>query len=159
MSNTPMIQQYLDIKSQHKNHILFYRLGDFYEMFFDDAKLAAECLGITLTQRAKNTETPIPMAGIPYHAAENYIARLIKQGHCVAICEQVGEVNSKGPVNREVTKVITPGTLSEDNFLTTETESNLLAAYSNKENYSIAWLDLPSGRFKVMNLQTKQLNG
>lgn len=156
MSNTPMIQQYLDIKSQHQNHILFYRLGDFYEMFFDDAKLAAECLGITLTQRAKNTETPIPMAGIPYHAAENYIARLIKQGHCVAICEQVGEVNSKGPVNREVTKVITPGTLSEDNFLTTETESNLLAAYSNKENYSIAWLDLPSGRFKVMNLQTKQ---
>ena len=156
MSNTPMIQQYLDIKAQHNNHILFYRLGDFYEMFFDDAKLASECLGITLTQRAKNTDAPIPMAGVPYHAAENYIARLIKQGHCVAICEQIGEVSSKGPVKREVTKIITPGTLSEDNFLATETESKLLAAYSDKKNYSIAWLDLPSGRFKVMNLKTKQ---
>ena len=156
MSNTPMMQQYLDIKSQHQNHILFYRLGDFYEMFFDDAKLAAECLGITLTQRAKNTDSPIPMAGVPYHAAENYIARLIKQGHCVAICEQIGEVTNQGPVKREVTKIITPGTLSEDNFLTNETESNLLAAYTDNKTYSIAWLDLPSGRFKVMQLENEQ---
>ncbi|MDD2740456.1 MAG: DNA mismatch repair protein MutS, partial [Methylomonas lenta] len=111
MQHTPMMQQFMRIKSQHAETLLFYRMGDFYELFFDDAKKAAHLLGITLTARGHSGGQPIPMAGIPYHAAENYIARLLKQGESIAICEQVGDpATSKGPVERKVMRIVTPGT-------------------------------------------------
>ena len=116
--HTPMMQQYLKIKQQHTDDLLFYRMGDFYELFFDDAKEAARLLDITLTQRVQSAGSPIPMAGIPYHAAENYIARLVQQGRTVAICEQIGDpATSKGPVERQVVRILTPGTLSDEAYL------------------------------------------
>ena len=112
---TPMIQQFLQIKAEHQDVLLFYRMGDFYELFFDDAKLASELLEVTLTSRGKANGVPIPMAGVPHHAAEGYIAKLVKQGISVAICEQIGDPNaSKGPVERKVVRIITPGTLSDE---------------------------------------------
>ena len=125
--HTPMMQQYLSIKSEHPSELLFYRMGDFYELFFDDAKEAAELLEITLTARGHAGGQPIPMAGVPFHAAESYLAKLIKKGRSVAICEQVGDVTGKGPVAREVVRVMTPGTLSEESFLNSKEENSLLA--------------------------------
>ena len=125
-SHTPMMQQYWDLKSQYPDQLLFYRLGDFYELFYDDAKKAARLLDITLTQRGQSAGQPIPMAGIPYHAAENYLAKLVKQGESVVICEQKGDpTTSKGPVERAVSRIITPGTLS-DEALQSTTPSHLL---------------------------------
>ena len=112
-----MMQQYLGIKAQHPDSLLFYRMGDFYELFFDDAKRAAQLLDITLTARGKSGGEPIPMAGIPFHAADNYLGRLVRLGLSVAICEQTGAVTNKGPVTREVVRVITPGTLTEESLL------------------------------------------
>ena len=112
-SHTPMMQQYLRIKAQHPDMLMFYRMGDFYELFFEDAEKAAKLLGITLTQRGTSGGEPIKMAGVPYHAAEQYLAKLVKAGESIAICEQVGDpATSKGPVAREVTRIITPGTLT-----------------------------------------------
>jgi len=151
--HTPMMRQYLDIKEQHPDILLFYRMGDFYELFYDDAHKAADWLGITLTHRGKSNGTPIPMAGVPYHAVDNYLARLVKQGKSVAICEQVGDpATSKGPVERKVVRVITPGTLSEDSLLEAESEKLLAAVYhlksSKDENtFGIAWIDLAGGQF------------
>ena len=106
--HTPMMQQYLGIKADYPDTLLFYRMGDFYELFFDDAKKAAQLLDVTLTSRGKNAGQPIPMAGVPYHAAESYLARLVRMGESVAICEQVGDpATSKGPVKREVVRVLT----------------------------------------------------
>ena len=106
---TPMMQQYLKIKSEHRDILLFYRMGDFYELFFDDAKRAAQLLDISQTQRGKAGGDPIPMAGVPYHAVENYLARLVQMGESVAICEQVGDpATSKGPVDRKVVRIVTP---------------------------------------------------
>ncbi len=107
-SHTPMMQQYLKVKMEYSHALLFYRMGDFYELFFEDAHLAAKLLGITLTHRGKANGQPIPMAGVPYHSAEGYLARLVKAGRTVAICEQVGEVTGKGPVERKVVRVLTP---------------------------------------------------
>ncbi|NOR69033.1 MAG: DNA mismatch repair protein MutS, partial [Methylomarinum sp.] len=113
--HTPMMQQYLRIKSQHPDTLVFYRMGDFYELFFDDARKAAELLDITLTSRGKSAGEPIPMAGLPHHAAEGYVARLIKQGESVVFCEQVGDpATSKGPVERKVMRVVTPGTVTDE---------------------------------------------
>lgn len=106
-THTPMMQQYLKVKMQHNHALLFYRMGDFYELFFDDAHKAAKLLGITLTHRGKANGNPIPMAGVPYHSAEGYLARLVKAGETVAICEQVGEVTGKGPVERKVVRILT----------------------------------------------------
>src|SRR5690606_10231281 len=114
---TPLRQQYLDIKREYPNCILFFRLGDFYETFDDDAQTAARVLGLTLTSRPVSKDNRIPMAGVPHHALENYVARLIEQGHHVAICDQVGEVTGKGLVERNVTRVITPGTIIEPSLL------------------------------------------
>src|SRR5690625_5536837 len=112
--HTPMMQQYLRIKAQHPNELLFYRMGDFYELFYDDAKQAAQLLDVTLTARGKSSGEPIPMAGIPYHAADTYLAKLVRAGLSVAICEQIGDpATSKGPVERQVVRIVTPGTLSE----------------------------------------------
>jgi len=151
--HTPMMQQYLRIKAEHPDMLVFYRMGDFYELFFDDAEKAARLLDITLTSRGKSAGKPIPMAGIPYHAAENYLARLIRQGESVAICEQIGDpATSKGPVERKVVRIVTPGTVTDEALLE-ERQDNLLAAlWHHQGKYGLAALNLGSGRFTVQEL-------
>lgn len=153
-THTPMMQQYLRLKAQHPRELLFYRMGDFYELFYEDARKAAELLDITLTSRGKSAGEPIPMAGVPFHSAEGYLARLVRAGISVAICEQVGDpATSKGPVDRQVVRVVTPGTLSDEALLE-ERSDNLLVALSHRgDHFGLAWLDLASGRFRVLELQ------
>lgn len=157
-SHTPMMQQYLKVKMQHPHSLMFYRMGDFYELFFDDAKKAAKLLGITLTHRGKANGEPIPMAGVPYHAAEGYLARLVKKGEAVVICEQIGEVTGKGPVERGVVRIITPGTLTDDALLTATQSSNLVALCFQQNQIGIALLDLSAGIFKVQQQDFKSEN-
>lgn len=144
-----MMQQYLKVKMQHPHSLMFYRMGDFYELFFDDAHKAAKLLGITLTHRGKANGQPIPMAGVPYHSAEGYLARLVKKGETVVICEQIGEVTGKGPVERGVVRIITPGTLTDDALLNSYQSSNLVALCLQQNQIGIALLDLSAGIFKV----------
>ena len=153
--HTPMMQQYLRIKADHPNDIVFYRMGDFYELFFDDAKRASQLLDITLTARGKANGNPIPMCGVPYHAAEGYLAKLVKQGLSVAICEQIGDpATSKGPVERAVMRVLTPGTLTDEALLDDRSD-NLLAAINHRDNqFGIATLDMSSGRFQLLQIDT-----
>ena len=126
-SHTPMMQQYLGIKANHVDALLFYRMGDFYELFFDDAKTAADLLDITLTARGQSDGKPIPMCGVPFHAADGYLARLVKLGRSVAICEQVGDpATSKGPVERQVQRIVTPGTLTDEALLESRTDLSLI---------------------------------
>ncbi|MGK0489452.1 MAG: DNA mismatch repair protein MutS, partial [Candidatus Endobugula sp.] len=126
--HTPMMIQYMGIKKEHPNEIVFYRMGDFYEIFFDDARRASKLMDITLTSRGKSGGQPIPMAGIPYHAADGYLAKLVKAGVSVAICEQVGNpATSKGPVERKVMRVVTPGTISDEALLESNKENLLVA--------------------------------
>jgi DNA mismatch repair protein MutS len=148
--HTPMMRQYLAIKAEHPDMLVFYRMGDFYELFYDDAKRAAALLDITLTSRGKSAGNPIPMAGVPYHAAENYLAKLVKKGESVAICEQIGDpATSKGPVERKVTRIVTPGTLTDEALLS-ESRDNLVAAmFADNEGIGLAWLDLAGGRFRL----------
>jgi len=154
-THTPMMQQYLGIKANHPDTLLFYRMGDFYELFYDDAKRAAEILDITLTARGKSAGDPIPMAGIPYHAADNYLGRLVRKGLSVAICEQTGTPSNKGPVTREVVRVVTPGTLTEENLLSAN-DTALLVAVSDREGlYGLAWLDVAGGDFAAMQLNSR----
>ncbi len=128
-NHTPMMQQYLRIKAQHKDTLVFYRMGDFYELFFDDAKKAANLLNVTLTKRGQSAGKPIPMAGVPYHAVETYLAKLVKLGESVVICEQFGDpALSKGPVERQVARIITPGTVS-DEILLEERQDNILSNF------------------------------
>ncbi len=152
-----MMQQYLRIKSEHPDILLFYRMGDFYELFFDDAKKASQLLDITLTSRGQSAGSPIPMAGIPYHAADSYIGKLIRQGESIAICEQIGDpATSKGPVERKVVRIITPGTVTDEALLE-ERQDNFLVAYIKQQHgYGIACLDLTSGRFIVQQLNSEQ---
>ncbi len=151
-----MMQQYLRIKSQHPDNLVFYRMGDFYELFFDDAKKASEILDITLTSRGQSAGNPIPMAGIPYHAAEGYIARLLKQGESVVMCEQVGDpAKSKGPVERKVVRIITPATVTDEALLEDKRDNILLAISSTADTYALAWLDLSSGRFVVQQHESE----
>ena len=153
-AHTPMMQQYLAIKAQHPEELLFYRMGDFYEMFFDDAKTAAELLDITLTARGQSAGQPIPMCGIPYHAADNYLARLVKQGRSVAICEQVGDpATSKGPVERQVKRIVTPGTLTDEVLLEGRSQSVLMAIKPKGDAFGIAQLDLSSCHIEMIELQ------
>jgi DNA mismatch repair protein MutS len=152
-THTPMMQQYLRIKSEHPDMLLLYRMGDFYELFFEDAKKAARLLDLTLTHRGQSADKPIPMAGVPYHAVENYLARLLKKGESVAICEQIGDpATSKGPVERQVTRIITPGTVTDDALLDSRRDNVLLAVHQNKANYGLAWVDLSGGRFHLLQL-------
>ena len=148
--HTPMMQQYLRIKGEFPDMLLFYRMGDFYELFFEDAKRAASLLDITLTARGKSGGNAIPMAGVPYHAAEAYLAKLVRKGESVAICEQIGDpATSKGPVERKVTRVVTPGTLTDEALLT-ESRDNLVAAvFIDREGIGLSWLDLAGGRFRL----------
>lgn len=153
-SHTPMMQQYLRIKSQHPDILLFYRMGDFYELFYDDAERAADLLDISLTRRGASAGQPIPMAGVPYHAAESYLARLLKLGESVAICEQTGDpTTAKGPVERKVVRILTPGTVTDEALLDAGHE-NLLLAFcpvntGQQIQYGIADVDLASGRFSI----------
>ncbi|GAB3374394.1 DNA mismatch repair protein MutS [Spongiibacter taiwanensis] len=148
-----MMQQYLSIKAQHPNELVFYRMGDFYELFFDDAKLAAQLLDITLTARGKSGGHPIPMCGVPYHAAENYLARLVRQGVSIAICEQIGDpATSKGPVERKVTRIVTPGTLSDEALLEERKDTLLVAVAQGQHGFGVASLDMSGGRFLVFEI-------
>ena len=152
-----MMQQYLRIKAQHPGMLLFYRMGDFYEMFYDDAKRAARLLDITLTQRGASAGEPIPMAGVPYHAADNYLARLIKLGESVAICEQIGDpATSKGPVERQVMRIITPGTVTDEALLQEKHDNLLVAICAATDRIGLAVLDMSSGRFQVSELASEE---
>ena len=146
--HTPMMQQYLGIKAQYPDTLLFYRMGDFYELFYDDAKRAAVLLDITLTARGQSGGSPIPMAGVPFHAVDGYLAKLVEAGEAVAICEQVGDpATSRGPVERRVRRVVTPGTLAEDGLLAPERESVLAGVKPTSAGFGVAWLNLASGEF------------
>ena len=144
--HTPMMTQYLGLKADYPDTLLFYRMGDFYEMFFADAEKAARLLDITLTHRGQSGGQPIPMAGVPFHAVEGYLAKLIRQGESVAICEQVGEVGGKGPVDRKVVRVVTPGTLTDAELLSDKSESMLMALHQGPRNRcGLAWLSVTQG--------------
>ena len=155
--HTPMMQQYLRIKAEHPDVLLFYRMGDFYELFFDDARKAAKLLDITLTQRGKSAGEPIAMAGIPYHAADPYLARLVRLGESVAICEQVGDsATSKGPVEREVKRIVTPGTVTEDALLDERRDNLLCSVFGDNKSWGLASLDISSGRFALQGLSSDE---
>ncbi|WP_225181382.1 DNA mismatch repair protein MutS [Pectobacterium aroidearum] len=149
-AHTPMMQQYFRLKAEHPEILLFYRMGDFYELFYDDAKRASQLLDISLTKRGASAGEPIPMAGVPHHAVENYLARLVQMGESVAICEQIGDpATSKGPVERKVVRIVTPGTISDEALLQ-EKQDNLLAAiWQDSRGFGYATLDISSGRFRV----------
>ncbi len=152
-NHTPMIRQYLALKAQHPDMLLFYRMGDFYELFFEDAVKASRLLGITLTQRGASNGAPIKMAGVPYHAAEGYLAKLAKMGEAVAICEQVGDVaTSKGPVERAVTRILTPGTLTDTALLDETRDNQLLSICFGDGLLGLARLNLASGEFVLSEI-------
>jgi DNA mismatch repair protein MutS len=149
-NHTPMMQQYLRLKAQHPDILMFYRMGDFYELFYDDAEKAARLLDITLTTRGASAGAPIKMAGVPWHSAEQYLAKLVKLGESVAICEQVGDVaTAKGPVEREVTRIVTPGTLTDPALLDEKSDNVLLSVHPVKAAIGMAWLSLASGELRV----------
>jgi DNA mismatch repair protein MutS len=148
--HTPMMQQYLRIKAEHPDLLVFYRMGDFYELFFEDARRAADLLEITLTSRGQSAGAPIPMAGVPYHAADSYLAKLVRLGQSVAICEQMGDPHAnKGPMERKVVRIVTPGTLTDEALLDQQHNSLLAAVYQENTEYGIASLALSSGHFTV----------
>ncbi len=156
--HTPMMQQYLKLKAQHQDMLLFYRMGDFYELFMGDAERAAKLLDITLTQRGASGGTPIKMAGVPYHAAEQYLARLVKLGESVAICEQIGDpATSKGPVERKVVRIVTPGTLTDSALLEEKRDNLLLALHQHRNEIGLAWLNLASGQLTLAEMDAQQL--
>jgi DNA mismatch repair protein MutS len=148
--HTPMMRQYLGIKAEYPDMLVFYRMGDFYELFYDDARRAASLLDITLTARGKSAGNPIPMAGVPYHAVEGYLARLVRAGESVAICEQIGDpATSKGPVERKVMRIVTPGTLTDEALLAETRDNLLISVFGDGTGFGIAWLDLAGGRFRL----------
>ncbi|MCP4088235.1 MAG: DNA mismatch repair protein MutS, partial [Gammaproteobacteria bacterium] len=149
-THTPMMTQYLRIKAEHPDMLVFYRMGDFYELFYDDARRAAELIDITLTSRGKSAGQPIPMAGIPYHAADNYLVRLVRKGESVAIVEQTGDPKtSKGPVERKVMRIVTPGTLTDEALLESHQENLIAAVFAEANHFGLAWLELSTGQFSV----------
>ncbi|MGE5320233.1 MAG: DNA mismatch repair protein MutS [Hyphomicrobiaceae bacterium] len=157
-AHTPMMQQYLGIKAQHPEMLLFYRMGDFYELFFDDAEKASRLLNITLTTRGASAGAPIKMAGVPYHSAEQYLARLLKLGESVVIAEQVGDpTTSKGPVERQVTRIVTPGTLTDSGLLDETRDTLILAIAPGADMLGVAWLNLAAGRFQVTEISATAL--
>ncbi len=161
--HTPMMQQYLHIKANYPQTLVFYRMGDFYELFFEDAEKASRLLGITLTQRGSSDGTPIKMAGVPFHAADQYLAKLVKLGESIAICEQIGDpATSKGPVERKVMRVVTPGTLTDSNLLPEKSDQPLLALHvvNQRKTFSIglAWLSMASGALKLMEFSVELKN-
>jgi DNA mismatch repair protein MutS len=156
--HTPMMQQYLSIKAQHPDMLVFYRMGDFYELFFSDAEKAARLLDITLTARGASNGEPIKMAGVPYHAVEQYLAKLVKLGESVAICEQIGDPStSKGPVERKVMRIVTPGTLTDSALLDDKRDNLLLALWQQHDTVGIAWLALAAGRLRATEIKAADL--
>src|SRR5260221_12301975 len=150
---TGMMQQYLRIKAQHPDMLLFYRMGDFYEMFYDDAERASRLLDLTLTTRGASAGAPIKMAGVPYHAVDQYLAKLVRIGESAAICEQIGDpATSKGPVDRQVTRIVTPGTLTDSELLEEKADNILLALARAKGAVGLAWLNLASGELRVTEI-------
>ena len=150
-AHTPVMQQYLRLKAQYPDVLLFYRMGDFYELFYEDARRAAALLDITLTARGHSAGEPIPMAGVPVHAADGYLARLVRKGESVAVCEQLGDpAKSKGPVDRQVVRVVTPGTLTDAALLDDRRETLLACIARDGEAFGLAWLDLAAGRFTLL---------
>src|SRR5436305_4491673 len=157
-SHTPMMQQYLRIKGEHPDILLFYRMGDFYELFYDDAEKGARLLDITLTSRGFSAGVPVKMAGVPVHSVEQYLAKLVKLGESVAICEQVGDVaTAKGPVDRQVTRIDTPGTLTDSSLLEDKADNILLALTRDKASVGLAWLSLASGTLRVAEVAPQAL--
>jgi len=151
--HTPVMRQYLRVKSEHPDVLVFYRMGDFYELFYDDARKAARLMDITLTQRGQSGGAAIPMAGVPYHQLDNYLAKLVKLGESVAICEQIGDpATSKGPVERKVVRIVTPGTVTDEALLEERRDNLLAAVHSAPSSYGLAALDLGSGRFTVLEV-------
>jgi DNA mismatch repair protein MutS len=158
--HTPMMRQFLEIKQQHPSMLLFYRMGDFYEMFFDDAKRGAQLLDLTLTHRGQSAGTPIPMAGIPYHALDNYLVKLLKLGESVAICEQIGEATAnKGPMAREVTRIITPGTVTDEALLDDRKDNILAAVCQHQKRFGIANIDVSTGHFYILEVDSEDALG
>ncbi|ELY4541900.1 DNA mismatch repair protein MutS [Cronobacter sakazakii] len=156
-AHTPMMQQYLKLKAQHPDILLFYRMGDFYELFYDDAKRASQLLDISLTKRGASAGEPIPMAGVPHHAVENYLAKLVNLGESVAICEQIGDpATSKGPVERKVVRIVTPGTISDEALLQDRQDNLLAAIWQDSKGFGYATLDISSGRFRVSEPQDRE---
>jgi DNA mismatch repair protein MutS len=152
-----MMQQYLRIKGQHPDTLLFYRMGDFYELFYEDARRAAALLDITLTTRGQSAGQPIPMAGVPFHAADSYLARLVRRGESVAICEQLGDPSStRGPLEREVVRIVTPGTVTDAALLNERADTLVAAAARDGPRFGLAWLDLAAGRFTVLQGEGRQ---
>ena len=157
-AHTPMMQQYLRLKAQHPDILLFYRMGDFYELFYDDAERASRLLDLTLTTRGASAGAPIKMAGVPYHAVEQYLAKLVRIGESVAICEQIGDpATSKGPVDRQVTRIVTPGTLTDSELLEEKADNILLALAKTKGAVGLAWLNLASGDLRVTEIAPQLL--
>ncbi len=145
--HTPLMRQYFAAKAELPDTLLFFRMGDFYELFYDDARKAARLLDITLTQRGESAGAPIPMAGVPYHAVESYLVKLVRAGESVAICEQIGDPNGKGPMERKVVRVVTPGTLTDEALLPERRDNLLLAIAAGPDGFGLAWVDLAGGRF------------
>ena len=167
ITHTPMMQQFLRIKAQHPDNLLFYRMGDFYELFYDDARRAATILDITLTARGKSAGEPIPMCGIPFHAVDRYLVKIVEAGVSVAICEQIGDpATSKGPVERQVVRIITPGTVSDEALMDERRDNSLLAIHSGNANtrnsgqqkatYGIAFMNISSGRFVLSEVNGEE---
>ncbi len=155
--HTPVMQQYLRIKAEHPDTLLFYRMGDFYELFFEDARKAARLLDITLTARGQSGGAPIPMAGVPYHAADVYLARLVRAGESVAVCEQVGDpARSKGPVERKVARIITPGTVTDEALLEERRDALIVCLHAQQGRFGLAALDLGGGRFSVLEMEGEE---
>src|SRR5580698_8563354 len=153
-AHTPVMQQYLRIKAQYPDILLLYRMGDFYELFYEDARRAAALLDITLTARGQSAGAPIPMAGVPFHAADSYLARLVRKGESVAICEQLGDpATAKGPIERAVVRIITPGTVTDAALLEARSDTLVAALVTDAARFGLAWLDLAAGRFTVLQAQ------
>jgi len=155
-SHTPVMQQYLGFKAQNPDKLLFFRMGDFYELFYEDARKAARLLDIALTRRGQSAGEPIPMAGVPCHAVESYLARLVRLGESVVVCEQIGDpATSKGPVEREITRIVTPGTVTDDSMLQQRIDTLLVAIHREAEQYGLAILDLSCGRLELVEINGK----
>ncbi|MBU3724816.1 MAG: DNA mismatch repair protein MutS [Burkholderiaceae bacterium] len=158
--HTPMMRQYLAVKAEYSDMLVFYRMGDFYELFFEDAQTAAKLLGITLTTRGQSAGIPVTMAGVPFHAAEGYLARLVAKGHSVAICEQIGDpATAKGPVERKVVRVITPGTLNEAGLIPDRAQAWCAAVETEGQRCAIAWCDVASGELYWTEIESKKVSG
>ena len=155
---TPMMEQYLSIKRQHQDAILFFRMGDFYETFYEDAHIASRVLGVALTSRNQGASGRVPLAGIPHHALETYLSKLLKAGHKVAICEQVEDPRkAKGLVKREVVEIVTPGTTLTDQLLRENTNNYLVGLNQDTKGYGLSVIDLSTGEFTVTEIEEEEL--